>query len=202
MFVAPNSADVQIWRTPPCPKNARTGTSLTADVFYGQPHSYVSWENFDTYSHPHYSSTDWNIYFICLLIFKIIFIAIRDKLVWVVRGEQNLPKYFFICSNDWFSWQISRWQFCFRANLFCLFYSIFILLSRESADGAIFWTNPLSLRRYFGRIRSHWEDILDESAEKIFWTNPLPLRRCRFPSFPVAALTSTQLIFCLFKATK
>jgi len=52
----------------------------------------------------------------------------------------------------------------------CLFIcSIFILLSRESDGGAIFWMN------------SH------------------PLRSCQFPSFPVVSLTSYHWICCCSK---
>jgi len=58
---------------------------------------------------------------------------------------------------------------CFCFVLFC---SIFILLSRKSDGGAIFWTNP------------H------------------PLRSCPFPSIQVFSLTSYHLICCLFEATK
>jgi len=49
--------------------------------------------------------------------------------------------------------------------------AIFIFLSRESEGGAIFLTNPHSLTS------------------------------CRFPSFPVDSLTSSQIICCLFEAT-
>jgi len=28
MFFAPKSADIRIWRTPPCPQNVRTGQTL------------------------------------------------------------------------------------------------------------------------------------------------------------------------------
>jgi len=55
----------------------------------------------------------------------------------------------------------------------CFFiYSIFVLLSRESDGGAIFWTSP------------H------------------PLRSRPFPSFPVVSLTSNHWICCLFEATE
>jgi len=59
---------------------------------------------------------------------------------------------------------------CWMLNVFVC--SIFILLSRESDGGAIYWTNP------------H------------------PLRSCPFPNFPVVSLTSYHLICCLFEATK
>jgi len=52
--------------------------------------------------------------------------------------------------------------------VFVLLNKIFILLSRESDGGAIFWTNP------------H------------------PLRSCPYPSFPVVSLTSTtEFAACL-----
>jgi len=55
----------------------------------------------------------------------------------------------------------------------CLFvYFIFILLSRESDGGAIFWTHPHPLRSYL------------------------------FPSFSVVSLTSYHWICRLFEATK
>jgi len=58
-------------------------------------------------------------------------------------------------------------------GVLCLFVCfIFILLLRESDDGAILWTNP------------H------------------PLRSCPFPSFPVVSLTSYHWICGLFEATK
>jgi len=50
--------------------------------------------------------------------------------------------------------------------------SIFVLLSRESDGGAVFWTNPYPLRSYL------------------------------FSSFPVVSLTSYHWICWLFEATK
>jgi len=50
--------------------------------------------------------------------------------------------------------------------------SIFILLSQESDNGAIFFMNPHLLRS------------------------------CPFPSFPVISVTSYHLICCLLEATK
>jgi len=66
------------------------------------------------------------------------------------------------------TWLIELIQTPYTQKMNVLLFCIFILLSRESDSGAMFWTNPHSLRR------------------------------CQFPSLQIGYLTSSQRIWSLF----